>query len=80
MFESGYFPTLITTEHMISLLGVSQSDSVTEQAGPLRSAKQKDQTHKQWSITEKIIYCRAAKQGDRRQISNLLPQSAFEWG
>lgn len=33
IFESGYFPTLTIAEHMISLLGFSQSGSVTKQAG-----------------------------------------------
>ena len=35
MFESSYYPTLITTEHIISLLGFSQSDHVTKQLGSL---------------------------------------------
>ena len=35
MFESGYYPTLITTEHIASFLGFSRSDHGTKHLGSL---------------------------------------------
>lgn len=69
---------ILLLKTFVKLMSIMKFAGVTEQVGKLLAAQWEDKKPRQQYFEErKMLYCRLAKQGDRRQRSDLSPWSAF---